>query len=522
MSLFYNITAINAGYCLPPPPSPITGSNPYGGNFIQGDGYGDIIYGENSGYLYYGTIGGNTIYGGGGSNAVYGDAYGLYGSVTAHSNTIWADGPNANDSSAVNTIYGNACVMGADATAGTDLYGNRVGNTIYDSFGNTSYLYGNAYYMTDHAWGGHNAITALSSTSYVYGDAHDITGSTIWDPTRFDGVSGYGVSAGFNSITFDSASGFAYGDAYQIQGTFKGGSNTIWIGDQPNAIVYGTADTFAGQSISCGNNSIHAGSGNDTIYGDAYQNVAGSFGLGGNNQIYAGSGNDTIYGDCYVNFGVFEDHEYGWGLSAHNNVIYAGSGNDVIYGSCASNIGTFYALAGVDINLGNTIHAGSGSETIYGNCASNLGTFHGGHNTIYAGAGNSTIYGDCASNAGNFAGGHNTIYAGTGNVTMYGSATDGHNTFVFGPGAGVSQIGSRNGDGSVLQGFDQEGGAAFNHAQGDVIDVSALHLGGLPVVGANASGDAVIYLPPAGGSPAGQVTLVGVHPQGLTASDFHV
>jgi ABC-type uncharacterized transport system substrate-binding protein len=44
-------------------------------------------------------------------------------------------------------------------------------------------------------------------------------------------------------------------------------------------------------------------------------------------------------------------------------------------------------------------------------------------------------------------------------------------------------------------------------------------------VGADASGNASIYLPGAGGRGAshlGQITLVGVHPGDLTASDFHL
>jgi hypothetical protein len=116
-------------------------------------------------------------------------------------------------------------------------------------------------------------------------------------------------------------------------------------------------------------------------------------------------------------------------------------------------------------------------------------------------------------------------HAGSGNNTMYGSATDGYNTFVFAPGTAIDQIGFRNADGSVLQGFDQEGGTALNHALGDMIDVSAYHLGGLQnlVIGANANtGDAVIYLPQTSGTThGGEITLVGVHPQNITAGDFH-
>jgi hypothetical protein len=165
------------------------GSNPYGGNTLQGDGYGDIIYGESTGNLYSGSVGCNLIYGGNGSNTLYGDAYGLFGTVLARSNTIWADGPNAYDSSAVNTIYGNAYVMGGDATAGV--------NVIHDSYGNTSYLYGNAYTMQDHAWGGYNTITAASFNSWVYGDAEFINSAD-----SDDSVHGYGVVGGHNTITF--------------------------------------------------------------------------------------------------------------------------------------------------------------------------------------------------------------------------------------------------------------------------------------------------------------------------------
>ena len=83
-------------------------------------------------------------------------------------------------------------------------------------------------------------------------------------------------------------------------------------------------------------------------------------------------------------------------------------------------------------------------------------------------------------------------------------------------------VGSWNSDGSVFQGFDQEGGTALNHAQGDVIDVSAYNLGGMQnlTIGTNASGDAMIYLPAWGASQPGQITLAGVHPGDLLATDF--
>jgi hypothetical protein len=478
MSLYYNISVRNAGY-YNPPQTLFVGINPYGGNSIYGNDYGDTIYGESQDSLYSGTVGNNTIYGGGGSNTIYGDAYGLYGTVTAQSNTIWTDNPFVNDSSARNSIYGNAFVMGGDSTGGSDLYGNVVGNNVYDSYGNASWLYGNAYSMTDHAWGGHNTIEAFSVTSDVYGDAGGINGSTSYDSTH-----GYGVHAGDNTIWFLSPNGYAFGDAVSIQGLFYGGHNSIHIGNGngQNVAAYGTADQLYG-ATECGSNVIVCDGSNNSFYtigGDADTTAVYSNTSGGSNTIYAVSGNATIYGDCISNQGAFA------------------GGHNVIVGNGSSNL------------------------TIYGDCLWNDSAYLGGYNTIYASAGNDTIYGDCATNIGDFSGGHNTIYAETGNVTMYGSATGGQNRFVFSPGTGVDQIGSWNSDGSVLQGFDQEGGA-FNHAQGDVIDLHAYNLGGLQnlVTSATPSGDAVIYLPPAGASYAGQITLVGVHLQDLTASDFH-
>jgi serralysin len=420
----------------------LLGSNPNGGNIIQGGANADTIYGESSGDLFSGNVGCNLIYGGGGSNTIYGDAHGLFGNVFARGNTIWADAPNANDGFAVNTIYGNAYVMGNNATA--------AGNFIHDSYGNTSYLYGNAYHMQDHAWGGYNTITALSSTSYVYGDAYSINCADFYELGR-----GYGVVAGHNTITFNSADGEACGDAHQIQGDFVGGHNTIYIGNQQQAVVAGTADMFNGPHgdvIQCGWNVIYAGSGSDLIVGDVYSNS--QVALGGHNTIYGGSGTNSIYGDCREN----------------------------------------------DLS----------------------GEFHGGYNTIRAGSGAATIYGDCNVNSGGatFYGGHNTIYGGIGNAAGVQGNEDiwggweGSNKFVFAPGTGTVKI----------EDFDHHGySTTFNHAEGDVIDLAAYHLAGMQnlVIGANASGDAVITLPAAGASHPGQITLVGVHPGDLVASDFH-
>jgi hypothetical protein len=193
-------------------------------------------------------------------------------------------------------------------------------------------------------------------------------------------------------------------------------------------------------------------------------------------------------------------------VSGGSNTIYGGSGTNTIYGDCYSNSGRF--MGGY-----NTIYAGSGTNTIYGDCYSNSydRAAYGGHNTIYAGSGTNTIYGDCYM--GWFGGGYNTIYAGSGTDLIWGGQGS-HNTFVFQPGAG--QV--------TIEDFDQHWGSLFDHEQGDMIDVSAYHLGGMPVIGADANGNALIYLPALGVDPShlGQITLVGVHPFDLTASDFKV
>jgi hypothetical protein len=165
------------------PSAIVVGKNIYGGNTILGGAIRDLIYGESTGTLYAGSIGSNTIFGGGGSNTIYGDAYGLYGTVHAAGNMIWADSRAFSDVSALNTIYGNAYVMGGGASAG--------GNVIHDSYGYASYLYGNAYLMQDYAVGGHNTIIANSTNSCAYGDAYQInTAWTMEDHGGHPGLSG--------------------------------------------------------------------------------------------------------------------------------------------------------------------------------------------------------------------------------------------------------------------------------------------------------------------------------------------
>ena len=432
------------------PKTLFVGNNPYGGNTIQGNSYSDTIYGENTGNLYGGTVGGNTIYGGGGSNTIYGDAYGLYGSVSAHPNTIWADAPNADDSNAVNTIYGNAYDMGGYSYAGSGYYFSG-GNTIHDSHGAASYLYGNAYLMTDYAMGGRNTIYALSSTSHVYGDAYQIITAAVPDAAHMR----YGVDAGWNTVYFNSANGgVVCGDAYLIEGpdalgTFTGGSNHIWMGNQQNATdqVYGSAQEVAVQNAYCGGNFISSGSGNDGITGSV--GVNWSVADGGGNVIYGGSGEDGLIGACYYNHGNFVGGD---------NTIHAGSGYDIIFGDCGTNYGRYSGGH-------NTIFAGSGTEYISGDVDQNLGSCSGGYNTIFAGSGTDTIWGDCTVNNGNFSGGFNTIHAGSGTDTIWGGQ-QGHDTFVFTPGTG--QV--------TIEDFDHHAGSTFSHAQGDVIDLSAYHL----------------------------------------------
>ena len=322
--------------------------------------------------------------------------------------------------------------------------------------------------------------TAVSRRATIYGECSTNSGAYY----AIDG----------NTIHGDRGSGALTiaGDCVNNTGQFYGGSSTIF-----------------------------ASSGNTTIYGDCQAN-SGMF-TGGNNAIYAGLGNATIYGECFFNSGTFYATYHGQPGHAANTIYdtYPGSGTATIYGSCDTNEGYFsntLVWQAGSSPVGNLIYGGSNNATIWGNCQTNTGTgtFVGGYNTIHAGSGAATIYGDCQFNYGQFQGGHNTIYGGTGNAFGYQGNEDiwggqgGFDTFVFKPGTG--QV--------TIEDFDHHAGSTFSHAQGDAIDLSAYHLGGL-AIGANASGDAVIYLPAAGASHPGQITLVGVHPGDLQASDFH-
>jgi hypothetical protein len=224
----------------------------------------------------------------------------------------------------------------------------------------------------------------------------------------------------------------------------------------------------------------------------------------GYNILGYGSDNGHVCGDAEI--------VQGNALVGHNTIEVGG------YQQTATVYGTAVQLQG-SVGCGhNTISTGYGTNTIYGDCYSASGNATGGFNTIHAGVGTATIYGDCYLSApGAFLGGHNTIYAGGIDNSMCGPATiwgglGGSDTLVFRP--GISQV--------TIEDFDHHAGSSFNHAQGDIIDLSAYHLSGMPVIGANASGDAVIHLPAAGAAQPGQITLIGVHPFDLAASDFHL
>jgi hypothetical protein len=251
-----------------------------------------------------------------------------------------------------------------------------------------------------------------------------------------------------------------YGDALQIDGSTS-------------------YDSTHGYGVVAGGNAINF-YGNGGVCGDAGF-ISGDF-SGGNNQIHVG-GDPNFPGPQGISvFGTAE--VLSGSIVCGNNVILfygydQGGANYTIYGDAVDNYGL------VSSGGKNTI-SGWNDATIYGDCFLNIGQFVGGFNTITAGTGNCTIYGDFTSNTGNFSGGHNTIYAGSGNEDIWGGQA-GFDSFVFRPGTG--QV--------TIEDFDHHAGSTFSHAQGDVIDLSAYNLGGMQnlAIGANASGDAMIYLP---------------------------
>jgi hypothetical protein len=307
--------------------------------------YGDAQYlGSVQNYfsdLTHGQAGSNTIYGGAGNNTIFGnvgaptappngnptDGGGLHGTAAMGGpamgghNTIYADAPNADDRTAINTIYGNAMYMYGEAQVTLDSQG--WGNHIYDSLGTQSTIYGNAFSMNQDASGGHNYIVALSLSSTVYGDAQSINDSLGGNDANVTNATPEAVMGGHNTIVFDSQ-GYVYGDAKIInQGTFYGGWNTIWINDgsASKTYVFGTTASPV-SSVYAGHNEIHAGAGTDTIHGDWVNDTGGGNNptppSGGWNTIYAGTGTDTVYGDV---------EKIGTEFTGGHNTIYAGTGD---------------------------------------------------------------------------------------------------------------------------------------------------------------------------------------------------
>ena len=310
-----------------------------------------------------------------------------------------------------------------------------------------------------------------------------------------------GYSQGGHNTIYDDSSAtltISVGNAETMLNHASGGYNYL-TGTAYTSVLYGDAELMngdpgagGGPGVFGGHNTLvldsagHVGSYESEAFGDAQQ-IQG-FVQGGYNTIYIDNGGQAVFGDAQqLNAEIFQ--------GGHNTIYCTGSQSagtvNSIYGDCQMN--------------------GNGSSGAVG-----------GYNTIYAGSGNSTIYGDCAINQDSFTGGNNTIYCGTGINTIWGGTqvgqeVGGHNSFVFAPGSGQDTI----------MDFDQNGGQAFNQAQGDVINLTAYHLnptfgaGGI-VVSSDNHGNAIIDLPSHSSTDLAPstITLIGVNPAALTLSDF--
>src|SRR5579883_1703130 len=314
-------------------------------------------------------------------------------------------------------------------------------------------------------------------------------------------------------LQLDQNGGSAFGDAEELRDTARGGRDTL-IGGADAAVnnLFGDADSMADRTVA----------GNDTLYGGAQASFNNLFGdaffmagdsRGGDDRLTGGAGatSNTLYGDA-------------WNMNGS-----ARGGDDVLKGGADSGTNNLFGDADAmseDTVGGNDRLVGGANSTniLHGDARTMTGNAVGGDDVLKGGGAGTTntMYGDAETLSGNAVGGNDTLIAGAGTALMWGdgqlsdNAKGGADTFVFGPKAADDTI------------FD------FRSSDGDKIDVSALGMRSLAdmTITSDASGDARIAFEPnqqqflslvsqtgAFGN-AGSVTLVGVPPDQLHASDF--
>lgn len=356
----------------------------------------------------------------------------------------------------------------------------------------------------------------------------------IWGDT-FKGLIAHQVG-GNDSLVGGSGNDTIIGDAADLADFAKGGDDVIYGDPLSTGSIHSTPPGLTGLGlissnqltpIPLGGTQINS---DDVLYGDALQ--MHNYTTGGNDEIYGQAGNDTIYGDAHDMF----DHAIG-GMDS----IRGGTGSDTIYGdaymmSGNTQGGADWIMSGelLDASTIGRAHVTDGNDTVYGDAWKMTDFAKGGDDTIFGGEGNDVIYGDAFLMSGSSTGGNDFICGGAGDDYLYGDAygmtanvTGGNDTLCGG--AGNDHLwGGKGADVFQFVEYTGPGGALltntgtdyihdFSHAEGDKIEIAtevAFRFSDLNIT-ENSNHDAVIHL-----LEGSTVTVIGVHANQLTASDF--
>ncbi|WPZ35013.1 DUF4347 domain-containing protein [Thalassobaculum sp. OXR-137] len=313
-----------------------------------------------------------------------------------------------------------------------------------------------------------NLTLASGSTASI-----EIDGTTAG--TGYDQIAVTGTVT-INGATLSTVFGFT---------SASGTVFTLIANDCVDAVTGTFSGLAEGASVTSGGRSFRisytAGDGNDVTLTDITPapESSGSGGSGGESDSVGGTaGDDTLYG----NGGNDTVRGYG-GL----DILYGNTDNDLIYGNQSTD--TLYGGQGAD-----TLYGGQDADWICGNL---------GGDVIYGNKGDDRVWGDT---------GADTLFGGQDADTLSGGAGDDR---LFGNlGADVFRFDGADGADVIHD---------FSSAEGDMIAIAA-HVNGSGVARAadllngvttDASGNAVLDL-----GSGNTVTLIGVGPTGLSASDF--
>ena len=295
--------------------------------------------------------------------------------------------------------------------------------------------------------------------------------------------------------------------------TLTGGAEANFIrGLEGNDTILGKAgdDEMWGEA---GTDTIYGEAGNDTIFGGADRDIL--WGGEGRDVLWGGAGNDTLRG-------VTGDDQISG--EAGDDQLFGGAGNDSIFGEAGND--TLYGGAGRDVLWG-----GEGDEIIFGGGANDTSFGGEGNDTIYGGAGNDTSFGGAGRDILWGGNGRDVLWGGEGNDTLRGVGGDDQ----ISGGAGDDQMFGGDGADRLTGGAGNDrltGGAgpdvfifASSPAHGndrisdfadgqDLIRIDIAGAGFEDLILTGTGSDTVID------TGAGTITLNGVMPDDLSASDF--